>query len=410
MRVWNIYIDPGTGSMIFTLLLGVTTTLVFFAQQWKVRLTQRIRGGRPETASSERIPYVIFSDDKRYWNVFEPSCAQFEKHQIPLTYWTCSEDDPALSGEYKYIHAEYIGGINRAAARLNTMHAGTCISTTPGLDVFQWKRSAATDRYVHVLHSAWDITSYRMFGIDHYDAIIVNGHFLTKQVRALEAVRHQPPKDVAELGLTYMDAMEERLRAMPQDTVKDGKKTVLLAPSWGPSSILSRYGEEMIEALLATGYRVVIRPHPQSASSEKELLDRLMTKYPDSDRLQWNFDTDNFEALRQSDIMISDFSGVALDYTLVFDKPLIYADTSFDKAPYDAAWLDEPMWIFETLPKIGRQLQREMLPDLQRILDESIADETMYRAREEVRREAWCCRGESAQKIYAYLTGEGTDA
>ena len=114
-------------------------------------------------------------------------------------------------------------------------------------------------------------------------------------------------------------------------------------PSWGKSAILQKYGGKIIDELLATGYHVIIRPHPQSFKSETELMEESScAHYPESDRLEWNRDTDNFEVLRRSDIMISDFSGVIFDFALVYDKPVIYADTEFDKSPYDAWWLDKP--------------------------------------------------------------------
>ena len=43
-----------------------------------------------------------------------------------------------------------------------------------------------------------------------------------------------------------------------------------------------------------------------------------MAKYVENPKFSWNRDTDNFEVLRQSDILISDFSGVIFDYALVF--------------------------------------------------------------------------------------------
>jgi CDP-glycerol glycerophosphotransferase (TagB/SpsB family) len=62
-------------------------------------------------------------------------------------------------------------------------------------------------------------------------------------------------------------------------------------------------------------------PHPQSFILEKELVDRLMAKYSD---IEWNRDTDNFDALNRSDILILDFSGVVFDFALVLNKPVIY--------------------------------------------------------------------------------------
>ena len=95
-----------------------------------------------------------------------------------------------------------------------------------------------------------------------------------------------------------------------------------------------------------------------------------MDQYPESDQLEWNRDNDNFEVLKRADLLISDFSGVIFDFALVFDKPVLYADTAYDKAPYDACWLEEEMWTFSTLPKIGQQLKEEHLPQLKQLIDQ----------------------------------------
>lgn len=425
----RLYIDPGTGSMLFTVLLGLMTTLFFFVQKWGIRLKSLVKGrGGSVAAAKEKLPLVIFSDDKRYWTTFRPICDVLEARKIPVTYLTCSEDDPALSAPYEYIKAEYIGEINRAVRRLNVLNAEVCLSTTPGLDVFQWKRSKNTDRYVHVFHSAWDATSYRMFGLDYYDAVIVNGEFKVSQLRKLEEKRHLPAKDIPVLGLPYLDALDEKRKAAQAGadgtaagagivaaasggssesaTAGTARRTVLLAPSWGESSILSRFGERILDALIATGYRIVVRPHPQSFTSDKAVLDALQAKYPENDLFSWNRDNDNFDILNTSDILISDFSGVTLDYALVFDKPLIYAETSHDKSVLDAAWLDEEMWMFQTLPRIGVKLTEELFPQMKQVIDEAIAAESLSEGRERARKEAWVNRGKSAESIASYLTGK----
>ncbi|MBQ6644277.1 MAG: CDP-glycerol glycerophosphotransferase family protein, partial [Saccharopolyspora sp.] len=83
----------------------------------------------------------------------------------------------------------------------------------------------------------------------------------------------------------------------------------------------NRFGEQMIENLCKTKYHIILRPHPQSMTSEKELIDRLREKFPESEKLEWNFDNDNFDVLYRSDLLISDYSGVVFDFTLVFDRP-----------------------------------------------------------------------------------------
>ncbi len=398
------YIDPGTGSMLFAILIGIVTSALFLWKKLVLRLKFLLHGGRVE-ATEERYPYVIFSDSKRYWNVFQSICEQFEHREIPLEYLTASPDDPALAETYKYVHCRFIGENNVAYAKLNMLNAGIVLSTTPGLDVYQWKRSRNVDWYVHIFHAVDEGTGYRMFGMDYYDAILLTGAFQERYIRKLEELRGLPAKELQVVGSTYMDALKEKLDARQKQAAENGTdgKTVLLAPSWGKSSILSRYGAEILRALLATDYRIIVRPHPQSLTSEKEILEPLWKEFPDSDALEWNYDNDNFEALRKADVMITDFSGIIFDYALVFGKPVIYADTSFDSAPYDAAWIDEPLWRFEVLKELGVPLKKEDFPRMQELIDDLLQKGQVQEARDRVRCEAWQCIGESAQRTADYM-------
>lgn len=73
-----LYIDPGTGSMLFSILIGVVSTLLFFGQRLFMKIKFFVSGGKSVKISSTKIPYVIFSDHKCYWNVFKPVCDEFE--------------------------------------------------------------------------------------------------------------------------------------------------------------------------------------------------------------------------------------------------------------------------------------------------------------------------------------------
>ncbi len=398
----RLYIDPGTGSMLFTILIGILGTGLYLGRNALVKLRFLLTGGaKAKQKQVSRIPFAVFTDSKRYWNLFEPICDEFEKRGEPLVYMTASPDDPALDKGYEHVTCLFIGDGNRAFSRLNFLRADVLLSTTPGLDVYQWKRSKDVSWYVHVLHMASDPTTYRMFGLDYYDAVLLSGEYQVRQIRELERLRSLPEKELVLTGVPYLDAMARRLADAPP--LPEQETTVLLGPSWGQSSIFGRYGGRVIEALLATGYHVIVRPHPQSFVSEKELMDRLQKEFPESDRLEWNRDNDNFDVLRRADILISDFSGIIFDYALIFGKPVIYADTSFDKSPYDAYWLDEELWTFQTLPKIGRSLAEEDLPRMKEIIDDMLRDPGYRDAVEEARRETWANRGHAAEAIADYL-------
>lgn len=397
----KLYIDPGTGSMLFAILIGIVGALNYLLKSWFVKLRFILSGGKQEKGTSEELPLVIFSDDKRYWQVFEPICRELDARGVDAVYMTASPDDPALENPYSHIRAEFIGEGNKAFAKLNFLKATILLSTTPGLDVYQWKRSKDIRYYVHIPHAANDISSYRMFGIDYYDALLLSGDYQVQEVRDLEKLRQLPEKEIVLTGIPYMDEMAERLKRSKKTGGSD--ITVLLAPSWGPSAIFSRYGGKIIERLLDTGYHVIVRPHPQSFTSEKDMIESLMERYPASEQLEWNRDADNFDVLNRSSILISDFSGVIFDFALVYDKPVIYADTSFDYGIYDQWWLDRTYWTFDILPSLGKQLTPEKLDELKNMIDGCLGDPCYAQGRKEARRQAWVHPGEGAARTADYL-------
>lgn len=403
----TLYIDPGTGGMLFTILFGLFGVVVFAFRTLIMRMKFRTSGNKAAMISDKKLPIVIFAESKRYWNVFEPLLDEFEKRKQKVTYLTGSEDDPVFDKEYKYVTGEFIGEGNKAFSKLNLLNATLVLSTTPSLDVFQWKRSKNVDCYVHIFHAPNDVTLYRMFGTDHYDALIVSGKYQEEQIRKLEEIRSIKPRDIEICGIPYMDEMKKRLQK--DDNAPDHKRTVLLAPSWGESGILSKYGDTMIDALIDTGYKVIIRPHPQSFSAEKDLIDRLMTKYNDKDKVEWNRDNDNFEVLRSSDVLISDFSGVLFDFSLVFDKPVIYTKSRFDNSPYDAYWIDDPLWTFEILPDLGLELNDDNVGEIKTLIDRCIEDPSFAAGRDKARSETWMHMGEGATRSVDFVLKKYND-
>ena len=400
----NLYIDPGTGSMLFSILIGIIGVVVFFLRTAMIKIKFLLSGGKKVKIDKNKLPIVIFSDNKSYWNVFRPICEEFEKRGQKVCYYTASEQDPALkcSDDYKHVTFEFIGEGNRAYSKLNMLNAYIVLSTTPGLNVYQWKRSKTVNFYVHILHSIGHAL-YRMFGTDYYDALLLPGEPQAEQSRELEKLRGLPAKDIEIVGITYLDELKKRYDSRTVTDEKHDVPVVLLAPSWGESGILTKYGEPFIEELISTGYHIVVRPHPQSFTSEADMLDKLMKKYPDNDKFEWNRDNDNFDILSRADIMISDFSGVIFDFAFVFDKPVMYANAGFSKDPYDAWWLSDDPWNLKALPKLGKEISSDYKGKLKSMIDECIDDPKYSQARADIRKTAWQNIGNAAPATCDYL-------
>ena len=407
-----LYIDPGTGSMLFSIIIGIAGVLIFAGHALIIKLKFFFLGGRAKNDDSRKIPICIFSEGKRYWNVFKPVLDEFEKRGKDIHYLTASPDDPALTSDYKHVHAEFIGEGNKAISKMNLINADLVLSTTPSLDVFQWKRSKTASYYVHLPHMPNDITTYKMFGLDFYDAVLLSGSYQEDEIRRLESMRSIPAKEIVLTGIPYLDKMKERLDSTSRDDITEKERTVLLAPSWGSNGILTAYGASFIESLIKTDYRIIIRPHPQSFTSEKDLIDRLMKQFPESDRLRWNRDSDNFDVLNEADILISDFSGVIFDFALVFNKPVIYTEPVNDWSQYDCSWDTEELWTYKILPRIGRKLTKDNFGSIGSLIEDCISggdSKDLAAGRDLAREQTWCNIGQGSVKVADYLINKHSE-
>lgn len=400
-----LYIDPGTGSMLFSILIGATATLYFLARAAILKF-KFLFSGNKGAADKSTHKYVIYNEDKRYWNVFKPVLDAFEKHQTEVTYFTSYKEDQIFSSDYKFVKAEYIGEGNAAFAKLNLLSADIVVMTTPGLGVYQLKRSKNVKHYAHLEHSTGDATMYRMFGLDYFDSVLVTGNYKEKDVRYLEELRGIKRKEIVSVGCTYLDIYKEKIEALP--TEENHNFTVLLSPSWGPSAILSRYGEKLLDPLLATGWNVIVRPHPQSKISEKDMLDRLTEKYADFKNLHWDYERDNIYSMKKADIMISDFSGIIYDYTFLCDKPVMYVNGDMDLRMYDAYDVppQEPFQI-NAVKKFGIELKEEQFASIKDVIQNASDSVELAKLRHEAKSVAWDHIGSAGEEVYNFMVSKG---
>jgi len=400
-----LYIDPGTGSALFSILIGAAATLYFLGRAMIIKLKVVISGGKSSATSLLANPFVIYNEGKQYSNVFMPVLDEFEMRGVNILYLTSSEDDPLLSDHYSFVRSEYIGEGNKAFSRLNILNADVVLMTTPGLDVYQLKRSKGVKHYAHVLHMPSDATMYRLFGIDYFDSILLTGDYQASDIRILEQQRGIKAKQLVTTGCTYLDVYAAKIKSLPKE--ENHLFTALVSPSWGPSAILSRFGEKLLDPLIKAGVQIIIRPHPQSKKSEASILEKLYEKYKNTQNLEWDFERENIFSLAKADIMISDFSGIIFDYCFLFDKPVIYLNQGFDLRPYDADDLGddalEKIWQFKTLKEIGIELKENDFSKIGDILKNVISSDELRLAREKAKAIAWQHQGEAGKRIVDFM-------
>jgi hypothetical protein len=364
------YLDPGTGSMLLSALVGIAATLFFMLKGLWYRLAgtaQRAAGkGRVRGAAGG---IVLYSEGAVYWNTFRPLLEALDALGQKTLYLTSDAADPGLSHPLRHGEARHIGSGSRAFAVLNMLEAEVCALTTPGLDVLQIRRSPGVRHYAHLLHAVTDAAIYKLFSFDYFDSILCSGPHQIRSLRSLETLRGTRQKLLPETGCLYLDVLAAKARSCPGPAAAgpgDGPR-LLLAPTWGANGLLSRFGERLLEPLVRSGLPLDIRPHPQSWRVEKALLDRLRERFPSRDNVRWDDAPDGFAALAAADVLISDLSGIVFDYAFVLERPVVTVQFTPDFRGLEAADLPWPPWELEVLPALGARVAPEDvagLPDI----------------------------------------------
>lgn len=399
-----LYIDPGTGSMLFSILIGAAATVFFLFRALLLKIKFILSGKKDGSAQvdSSYKPYVIYNEGNQYWNTFKPVVEEFEARKIPLEYLTSSKNDPIFDQKYNYVKAEFIGEGNSAFAKLNMLSAGVVLMTTPGLQVYQLKRSKNVKHYSHVLHMPNDATTYRLFGLDFFDSVLLTGDYQATDLRYLEKKRGINKKELVTVGCPYLDVYKQNIAEIPAE--ENHPFTVLVSPSWGDVGLLKKYGEKLLDPLSKTGWRIIVRPHPQSKKSEAEMLERLTARYKDNPNIVWDYERQNIFSLKKSDIMISDFSGIIFDYTFLCDKPVMYVNAGMDLRPYDAYDLDgKELWQYSVLRKFGTELKEEQFANIKEVIQSVSDSKELEEARHAAKAEAWMHEGEAGKNIADFM-------
>ncbi|MBQ9539260.1 MAG: CDP-glycerol glycerophosphotransferase family protein, partial [Treponema sp.] len=152
-------------------------------------------------------------------------------------------------------------------------------------------------------------------------------------------------------------------------------------PSWGARSSLRTCGEDIIAGLLDAGWTVIFRPHPQSLTVDGDRLEKIRSRFRSNGRFRIDTAPSGMESMANSDIMVSDFSGVIFDYSILFGRPVLLASGGLSLTGYEAE--DLPPELLFNVPvtkRITRELTENDIPHIAEIVEEELASSSGGRA------------------------------
>mgnify|MGYP006079339859 CR=1 FL=1 len=309
----------------------------------------------------KRRKITFYSEGKGYWPHFEALInALLQNTDNHICYISSGKDDPGLLLEHRCFHSFKTDEGFVRNWLFENIETEIMVMTMPDLDRFQVKRSKHKVHYLYVQHSLVSLHMiYRKGAFDHYDTIFCAGPHHCKEIRAMEERYNLPAKNLFEHGYPLLDDIIKESFIREKTKIKGNEpQHILIAPSWSDTGIIeSGIGEKIIDLLVLGGFKVTLRPHPQTIKNTKHEIDKILKKYSNCELFTYEDSVATQDSLHESDIMISDWSGAAFEYAYGLGKSVIFVDVpkKVNNISYKEISI-EPIEVFER-ESIGRILK-----------------------------------------------------
>ena len=265
---------------------------------------------------------VFYSESFQDWHHLKPLLNALLDDDIAVTYVTSDDKDPGLLKLSKKYRSIYIGKGFFRILFFQFLKAKLLILTMMDLNNFELKRSMHPVHYVYIFHS---LTSTHMVdtekSFDHYDTIFCAGPHQKKEIELREKNKDLKAKNLVPYGYPRIEKLIQ-LSSKP----KNEKKVILLAPTWGEQSIINLMGMEICSIIINQGYSLILRPHHETIKRSPQLIDEIENKYSHLETFRLVREMGDAESLLQSDLLICDWSGTAIEYAFGLEKPVIFID------------------------------------------------------------------------------------
>ena len=269
--------------------------------------------------SKKNIPKIIFfSENKsyqKYLRILIDTTAELYPNKI--YYLSIDRQDIIYDDRIKnfYINPFLINFI------FSNINAENLILTLTDLDNNLLKKTKNIKKYIYYFHSPVSTTkNYTSGAFDNYDTIMCVGQFQINEIRLRENLKKLKKKNLISTGYFYFDHLKQNLKK------NISPDEILIAPSWNKN--LKNFINEnfilLIENLLKKKFKVIFRPHPEHFKRSKNILNKMEKIFNKNFKI--DYDDSNIISMQKAKCLITDSSGIAIEYMIVLKRPVLYLD------------------------------------------------------------------------------------
>ena len=323
---------------------------------------------------------VFYSESNGFYKYYKAIIEYLlENTNIVIHYITSDYNDNIFEMEKnnKNIKAYYIEE-KKLITLMMQMDADVVVMTMPDIDNYHIKRSYVRKdiEYIYIPHGMDSINlTMRNRSINNYDTIFTTGKYQKEEQEKTNEIYNLKDRKLFEWGYSLLDDM---INEYSKNPVKNEKKTVLIAPSWQKDNIVDLCLDEVLDSLKQGDFNVVVRPHPQQVRHMKEKFEKMKEKYKDNKNIEIQTDFSSNNTVFSADLLITDWSAIAYEYSFTTKKPVLFIDTPMKIMNPEYQKIDiEPfnIWVRN---EIGEVVSVDNCKDINKVVSKMLEEGKKY--------------------------------
>jgi YidC/Oxa1 family membrane protein insertase len=333
---------------------------------------------------------VFFSEASGFYKYFQHFIDYIiENSDITVHYLTADINDRVFMLEKPQFET-YFCSDHGLITTFMKMDSEIVVKTLADLGVYHYKRSIVRKdiEYIYIDHGLGSLNlTLRKGALDHYDTIFCYCKDYNEEIRATERVYGLPEKNLVNVGFGLLDMLIENYNSTKRPD--NSKPQILIAPSWQKDNILEYCLDNknclalLLDGLFAIEADIIIRPHPEFIKRFPGKMRAVNEKYNEEinmGKLEIQTDFSSNSTVYNSDLVITDWSSIALEFSLTTKKPSLFINTPMKVMNPQWREIDvEPMdlWLRE---RIGVSLDTNQLAETKTVVQDLLSRRDDYKS------------------------------
>ena len=317
----------------------------------------------------ENKQLVFYSEKNGFYKYFKDIIEIIlHKTDIIIHYITSDPADEVFKLQRDNFQVYYIGE-KKLIVLMMKMDADMVVMTMPDLQKYHIKRSMVRDdiEYVYIDHGIGSINlMLRKHALDYFDTIFASNDISYRELKEQEKQYGLTPRNIVKYGFCLIDNMIREYESQP--VIENEVKTILIAPSWQEDNLLDLCIDQILDQLLGKGYHIIVRPHPQYVRHCYEKLELLKQQYAQYDDFALQTDFSSNDTVFNADILMTDWSGIAYEYSFTTLKPSLFINTPMKVMNPDYKEIDVVPFDIEIRNQIGLSVSVDHLEELDSVV------------------------------------------